>query len=137
MSEIKAIHCPFCKGTKMRIEMKKKGERYYGEGKILENYTATVRCNCCHARGSTVSGWVRNRKFVDEKEWLENEIDVSELHKKAVEVWNTRKPMQEICERLEDVKRGFCGGSLQTVYYQNGVIDAIEIVKEVGGMNEV
>lgn len=53
----------------------------------------------------------------------------------AIKTWNTRKPMQEIVERLEDAKRGFCGGSLQTVYYQNGVIDAIEIVKEVGGMN--
>lgn len=131
MSEVKGIRCPFCGNLKLKIEMKKKKERYYGEGKILENYTATVRCNCCHARGSTVSGWVRNRKFVDEKEWLEDEIDVSELHRKAVEAWNSRKPMERIVKLLEEEMKSYEAD--HSWNYLKGLEYAIEIVKEVGG----
>lgn len=90
MSEIKLKPCPFCGGLKLRIEMKKKHTRHYFNGKMLENYTTSVRCNICHARGSAVSGWVINRKYVDENEWLEDEIEIGKLQAMASEAWNRR-----------------------------------------------
>lgn len=60
----------------------------------------------------------------------------------AIKTWNTRKPMQEIVERLEKekVRKMFVAGrsngkTLQTgINY--GIATAISIVKEVGGMND-
>lgn len=54
----------------------------------------------------------------------------------AIEIWNTRKPMQEILERLKSLylvnpyPNEFSNGR----DYANN--RAIEIVKEVGGMND-
>ena len=92
--------CPFCESDKLKIEMKKNGTRYFGIGQ-LENYTASVRCNVCHARGGTVSGYVRNRRFVEAKDWLKDEISIEELERRAIEVWNTRKPMEDAVAELE------------------------------------
>lgn len=47
--------------------------------------------------------------------------------------WNTRKPMQEIVERLEE-RRCWYNDELE-VDIAEGIDVAIEIVKEVGGMN--
>lgn len=56
---------------------------------------------------------------------------VGNTTEKAINDWNTRKPMEEIVERLEDM--------YQPCYLcreDRCAIDrAIEIVKEVGGMN--
>ena len=49
----------------------------------------------------------------------------------VIEKWNTRKPMQEIVERLEKKIN-----PLHNVNWNSAIEDAIEIVKEVGGMNE-
>ena len=95
--------CPFCGSDKLKIDMKKKGTRYFGIGQ-LENYTASVRCNVCHARGGAVSGFVRNRRFVDKDDWLKDEISIEELERRAVEKWNTRKPMEAVVAELEAKK---------------------------------
>lgn len=92
--------CPFCESDKLKIEMKKKGTRYFGIAQ-LENYTASVRCNACHARGGTVSGYVRNRRFVEAADWLKDEISIEELERRAIESWNTRKPMKAVEEKLK------------------------------------
>ena len=68
---------------------------------------------------------------------------------KAVEAWNTRKPMQNIVERLEECYERYedleyyehleNGRSLDFEYChgkKDGVNEAIEIVKEEGGLNE-
>lgn len=58
---------------------------------------------------------------------------------KAIEAWNTRKPIERIVERLEEEK-GFevfvfsvssrnCGNSYK-IGYETGINEAIEIVKE-------
>ena len=146
MSEIKLLPCPFCGGEKTKIEMKKSAKRYYGNGSLLENYTATMRCNICHARGSTVSGWVRSRKFVPEDEWLKDEISIEELHESAIKAWNTRKPMERIVERLQDElelsgkekERAKKDNPLQfdrVVGYSDGIAVAIDIVREAGGVD--
>ena len=90
MSEIKLKPCPFCGSEKLKIDMKSKAKRYYGSG-MLYNYTATVRCNVCHARGCTESGFVRPRKYVAENDWLKDEISIDELKQRAIKAWNTRK----------------------------------------------
>ena len=41
--------CPFCGSTKLKLE--KKATKYKGH----KGYVASVRCNCCHARGGTVT----------------------------------------------------------------------------------
>ena len=48
MSEQKLKPCPFCGSNKLKLVKKRK--RYKGHNA----YTASVRCNCCHARGGTV-----------------------------------------------------------------------------------
>lgn len=55
----------------------------------------------------------------------------SYTEEKAVEVWNTRKPMQEILERLEE-DRNYDRPIYEADYF-DGLDLAIEIVKEVGG----
>lgn len=52
----------------------------------------------------------------------------------AIKKWNTRKPMQEIVKRLE-VKLYEYNQELE-IDIADGIKEAIEIVKEVGGMNE-
>lgn len=100
--------CPFCESDKLKIDMKKKVTRYFGIGQ-LENYTASVRCNVCHARGGAVSGFVRNRRFVDKDDWLKDEISIEELERRAVEKWNTRKPMEAVVAELEALKENNSG----------------------------
>lgn len=41
--------CPFCGSTLLKLE--KKNTKYKGH----KAYIASVRCNCCHARGGTVT----------------------------------------------------------------------------------
>lgn len=95
MNEIK--NCPFCSSNKLKVEKKKRSSRYHINGN-LDNYTASVRCNVCHARGPAISGWVRNRRFVNENEWLPDEMYVEELEHLAIEAWNTRKPIDDMSE---------------------------------------
>lgn len=40
--------CPFCGSEKLKLEKKRTVYKGY------KAYTASVRCNCCHARGGTV-----------------------------------------------------------------------------------
>lgn len=56
----------------------------------------------------------------------------------AIKAWNTRKPMQNIVEQLEEAMRE-CRNGLDEDYdfgMHQGLRDAIEIVREEGGMNE-
>ena len=60
----------------------------------------------------------------------------------AIKAWNTRKPMQNIVERLEAIsdeandKIIVLEDSMYYDGYEDGVDKAIEIVKEEGGLNE-
>ena len=44
--------------------------------------------------------------------------------------WNTRKPMQEIVERLEEIRDDSWDGTYEQM------VHVVNIVNEVGGMNE-
>ena len=54
----------------------------------------------------------------------------------VIKLWNNRKPMQEIVERLEDEVTALKTKCYVNVEFDTGIFKAIEIVKEVGGMNE-
>lgn len=61
----------------------------------------------------------------------------SATKEEAIKQWNTRKPMQEIVERLEEAK--VCVIDDYTEEYEDMVFleEAIGIVREAGGMNEL
>lgn len=79
--------CPFCGSTKVKVNGKyKKKWSYEGVGHI----TCAVRCNKCHARGGTASGYIRNAAYSltqRGEEVLETEYDI---RCRAVEEWNRR-----------------------------------------------
>lgn len=50
--------CPFCKKNKLKVETKRKHVGYNGLDYSVYLLSASVRCNCCHARGPVVSGKV-------------------------------------------------------------------------------
>lgn len=87
MNELKP--CPFCGGEKLKVELKV-SSMYKAGLKGVEPYTFSVRCNKCHARGSTVSGYLRNA-FCSLTEEAEKVLETREqLENKAIEAWNRR-----------------------------------------------
>ena len=52
-----------------------------------------------------------------------------------VEHWNTRKPLARIVERLEEEEKFHNSKSYEDDFVAQGVMAAIEIVREEGGMN--
>ena len=79
MAELKP--CPFCGGTKLKIDQKKSSTRKWNkETSRLEKLTVvTVRCNQCHTRGPTTSMYA---DVYDRPTRL--------LEKAAIKAWNTR-----------------------------------------------
>lgn len=47
-------YCPFCGKTKLKIEYKTDNKKYI-KGKKYKAITGSMRCNCCHARGPTIT----------------------------------------------------------------------------------
>ena len=83
MPEMKLKPCPFCGGTKLKIDKKSKLIHY----RHVSNCTFSVRCSCCHARGGTVSGEVRSGVG----EPVSNKLtDYETLKFRAIEAWNRR-----------------------------------------------
>ena len=66
--------CPFCGSLSLKVESK-----HHGQWSHTGTYSATVRCNKCHARGSTASCKVNNIYRADDA-----------TIQKAIELWNTR-----------------------------------------------
>ena len=111
MSEIKLLPCPFCgEETIYRISR----EAYLG------TVIPQLFCNSC--------------KMIIEVEndspYLNDDKTYDYLEEKLYRQFNTRKPMQEIVERLEEKKNSFHGGTLQENYYWSGIEEAIEIVRK-------
>ena len=112
MSEIKLLRCPFCGG----------------EAELITTYdTEMVRCKKCFGKTQTFTG-----DYYDEGQMC---------GMYAIPAWNTRIPMQNIVERLEEEVE-----ESATDYYdwedisylreKKAYQKAIEIVKEEGGLNE-
>ena len=110
------LNCPFC-GGEAKID------------KTITN-TVSVECTVCHASSRMI---------------LCTEGDIEQ---KAIEAWNTRKPMQNIVERLEEElhlsdkekRRCIHENPLQfdeAKGHARGIANAIEILKEEGGLHEI
>lgn len=82
--------CPFCGGTKLKIERKSRLAGWNGLDMRVEMHTYSVRCNTCHARGGAIGGrvmddpWTRCSQFPD---WVTTD---KTLEAKAAEAWNRR-----------------------------------------------
>lgn len=73
--------CPFCGGTKLKIEQKtsSNGKWNYETKRIDKLVVVTVRCNKCHTRGPTTSMYAEKH---DKPTQL--------LAEQAIEAWNRR-----------------------------------------------
>lgn len=117
MSEIKLLPCPFCGGEATPVYCEN-GNRYTSNILYLSK-RGTIKCKKCNLTLPRVYSKVS----------------------KAIEAWNTRKPMERIVERLEEVGNlemmlhgGRCNGKTLTLGYKKGIENAIAIVKEEGGL---
>ena len=96
--------CPFCGG----------------EAELITTYdTEMVRCKKCFGKTQTFTG-----DYYDEGQMC---------GMYAIPAWNTRKPMQNIVERLREKAKEPMYQHHGDNYYV-GIYDAIEIVKEEGGI---
>ena len=88
MTELKP--CPFCGGTKLKIDRKSRLAGRNGLDMRVEMHTYSVRCNHCHARGGAAGGrviytpWTRCAPPPD---WATTD---KALEEKAIEAWNKR-----------------------------------------------
>lgn len=88
MIELKS--CPFCGGTKLKVEQKSRLAGWNGLDMRVEMHTYSVRCNICHARGGTAGGRVMNdtrTRCAQLPDWATTD---KALEAKAIEAWNRR-----------------------------------------------
>lgn len=74
------IYCPFCGKDKLKIEIKQANKKVYKGAKSFYRITSSVRCNCCHSRGTTTSVLVEN---------IDSET-IIEIEHNATNIWNNR-----------------------------------------------
>lgn len=83
--------CPFCGGTKLKIDSKSKAAGWTGIDARVEQTTFSVRCNVCHARGGAAGGKVivsHQHIYADNlPKWATTKED---LKAAAIEAWNRR-----------------------------------------------
>lgn len=90
---LKLKACPFCGSEKVKIDTKSVKAGYTGIDELVNQVTASVRCNVCHARGPAVGGKVisgRHPKIslkIPLPEWATTK---DALCVEAVRKWNTR-----------------------------------------------
>lgn len=124
MSEVKLLPCPFCGGEAEFVRDTERKDIFGSSDYVY------VRCKKCHAQTTKIY-------YSAEFHKLDEEYALAE------KAWNTRKPMERIVERLKLKLKNICGSyNYETpilekpsckVAFNNGIRDAIEIVKEVGG----
>ena len=115
MSVIKLLPCPFCGGEA-------KYKKHYRED-IYHGYLPVMKCESCGAIASLTDS------------------DIGNYEEILTRKWNTRKPMQDIVERLEEQaeecrKYWDVFDDEDAFGCMNAYCDAISTVKEVGGMND-
>ena len=123
MTELKK--CPFC-GGEVCIEL--------GHNENDENPMLLWRIRSTNEYG----GCVCRDIFIESYQFEEYEESQKEDAKeRLIEMWNTRKPVEDVLERLEEVGGlkirvigGRCNGKTLQLGYQKGIKNAFEIVKE-------
>lgn len=78
--------CPFCGGTKLKIDQKTSSTTKWNKetGRLEKLVVVTVRCNKCHTRGPTTSMYA---SYYDRPTKL--------LEEKAIDAWNRRTERKE------------------------------------------
>lgn len=75
--------CPFCGGTKLKLESKTTKlsleDRYSG---YKSKFTGSIRCNICHSRGPTCTIKLKTNSMTNN--------DLETLSQIAFDAWNNR-----------------------------------------------
>lgn len=145
MSEIRLLPCPVCNGKSVKLN------EFYETSDGLGDRWPSIECKCGLSLSLTTDefyaaqddfGYTGGYYSENKKFW-------NGMHQRLIGKWNTRKPMQEIVERLEgraeqEMNKSEKAAELGKAYERHTILhggkgmafeDAIEIVKEVGGMN--
>lgn len=88
MNDIKP--CPFCGGTKLKIDRKSRLAGWTGLDMRVEMHTFSVRCNTCHARGGAAGGRVMSNLWAHCTQLPDWATTDKALEAKAIEAWNRR-----------------------------------------------
>lgn len=95
MAELKP--CPFCGSNKLKIEHK--STSIYKANLIgVDACTFSVRCNKCHARGATVTGYLRNAFYALTEEAQKVLATQELLENRAAEAWNRRTDQMHVID---------------------------------------
>ena len=91
MNEIKLKPCPFCGGEDIGYSVKT-------TGRWERKYHVAMYCKDCNCYGKRV--------LVTPTENTRYDVEHNEEYKKlAIKAWNTRAPMDNIAEKLEELKK--------------------------------
>lgn len=102
MAELKP--CPFCGGTKLKVERKSRLAGWNGLDMRVEMHTYSFRCNTCHARGGAVGGRVMNDPWTRCAQLPDWATTDKALEAKAIEAWNRRADNVSPVVRCKDCK---------------------------------
>ena len=122
MSEIKLLPCPFCGGEHIDYSVKTCG-------RWERKYHVAMYCKDCNCYGARV--------LITPTESTRYDVEKNQKYKQlAIEQWNTRKPMERILERSEELilKNQDVSRANYIKGYLNGLKVARTIVKEEGGI---
>ena len=104
MQNDKLLSCPFCGVESARTITKERlflGQNEFAVKKI--DVVGYVKCNKCHARGSTVSAIL----YKNTKNYFD---DIAKLKEEAIKTWNTREPMGKIASNVQQIIYDSCCG---------------------------
>lgn len=122
--------CPFCGNQKLKVECKTK-RLYYPTTSIQA--TCSVRCNCCHARGGTIT------KVYQVTQWKGD----THLEQQAIRKWNKRYAKfvnaDVVIERMENVIEWYSHKTAGDFDKGRalGLKEAIEIIVDEYTLNDV
>lgn len=81
--------CPFCGSTKLKTDRTIR-TTYFSRNRGLDHVVCSVRCNKCHARGGTASGYTRNAMYTLSEEGAKLLERMAEIEARAIAAWNRR-----------------------------------------------
>lgn len=101
----------------------------------MKNETKLLPCPFCGGEAVTAEMYnTKLKKLFPIVKCLDCECrtPMTETFEEAIAVWNTRKPMERILERLEEKAKEYTNDDLSYRIPWFGIEEAIEIVKEEG-----